>query len=344
MITLETPQPNCTPPVPSTRVPINVDRIFLWFLMAEVRAGDAFDAIWTAGDGSRFTSHRWVAREAGTLCFGSYISPSSSDLTPEKAGMWTIEVLENGRRAFTVRFEMIDVSGELPVVKDGGVAESWTYQRGVAPGAWISIFGEFLSMHAGQWRPVGGQPLQTALRGVTVRFDGVPAALSYVSGGLVNALAPATVGVGETTITVERDGLVSAPLTVSSKRMLPAIYCIPDTTVSPIRYYVTAALAGTATLIGTRRLDSRVVRSARPGDLLDLYAIGLGRTRGEFFTDRMFSGSFILADPIEVELDNRRIVPEYAGLISPGLYLVRIRIPDNVPNRDARIRLSNLWS
>jgi len=227
-----------------------------------------------------------------------------------------------------------------PKVTPDAVVEPWTYQPGLSPGGWASIFGAGLAVREEQWRPAPGQPLPTSLGGVTVRINGVPAILSYASDGVVNLLAPGSLVEGDATLIVERAGLPDIAVTVPVRRMNPAIYGIAASSVRPLKFYVTAAIAGTSDLVGSRQADPRVTRGARAGELIDLYVIGLGRTVAEFPTNQLFTGAFPVSEPVIVEIGEFRVQPEAAVLVSLGLYLVRFRVPDGLLPQEAPIRLT----
>ena len=101
-------------------------------------------------------------------------------------------------------------------------------------------------------------------------------------------------------------------------------------------------LAGTATLVGNSAVDSRVLRAAQPGDTLDLYMIGLGATadRSNFVTDQVFAGAFPLGATIDVTIGGKRAPVAFAGLTSPGLYLVRISVPVDLAQGPQPIQVS----
>ena len=88
------------------------------------------------------------------------------------------------------------------------------------------------------------------------------------------------------------NGVISSPFTITAQAAQPAVYAPPNADAST--FFVTAALAGTATLVGNSATDPRVVRPVYPGDTLDLYMIGVGSTLdpSKFITDRVFSGAF----------------------------------------------------
>jgi uncharacterized protein (TIGR03437 family) len=123
----------------------------------------------------------------------------------------------------------------------------------------------------------------------------------------------------------------SSPYSIAATPVQPAVYAPPDATGSI--FFVTAALAGASTLIGNNATDPRVVRPAYPGDALDLYMIGLGSTLdpSEFLTDQVFAGAFPVSAPVTATVGGEPATVLFAGLTGPGLYLVRIVTPQNLP-------------
>ena len=111
----------------------------------------------------------------------------------------------------------------------------------------------------------------------------------------------------------------------------PSIYALPNSDGST--FFVTAALAGTATLVGNSAVDPRVLRAARPGDLLDLYMLGLGATTdsSKFITNQLFAGAYPVSAGVTASVGGESASVAFAGLVSPGLYLVRITVPNDLP-------------
>ena len=205
--------------------------------------------------------------------------------------------------------------------------DSWGYTAGIAPGLWVTIGGTNLAGPPQTWNLEGAQELPVALGGVTVTFNGAPAALLYVSPTQINALIPASVVPGKVQVVVQVNGLVSNPFTITAQAAQPAVYAPPNADAST--FFVTAALAGTATLVGNSATDPRVVRPVYPGDILDLYMIGVGSTLdpSKFITDRVFSGAFPVNTPVTATVGGETANVVFAGLTAPGLYLVRIVVP-----------------
>ncbi|MBZ5623673.1 MAG: choice-of-anchor D domain-containing protein, partial [Acidobacteriia bacterium] len=219
-------------------------------------------------------------------------------------------------------------TGPTPVVQ--AIVDSWGYTAGIAPGLWVTIGGTNLAGPPQTWNLNGAQALPTALGGATVTFNGAPAALLYVSLTQINALVPASVAPGKVQVVVQVNGLNSSPFPITAQAAQPAVYAPPSADGST--FYVTAALAGTATLVGNSSTDPRVVRPVYPGDTLDLYMIGLGSTLdpSKFITDQVFSGAFPVSAPVTATVGGEAASVVFAGLTQPGLYLVRIVVPSDL--------------
>ena len=107
---------------------------------------------------------------------------------------------------------------------------------------------------------------------------------------------------------------VAGPYLIAATTTQPAVYAPPDATGTT--FFVTAALAGTSTLIGNNATDPRVVRPAYPGDILDLYVIGLGSTLdpSEFITDQVSAGAFPVSAPVTATVGGKPAAVLFAGL------------------------------
>ena len=223
-----------------------------------------------------------------------------------------------------------DAAGSArPVIQ--AIADAWNNGSGLAPGEWVAITGTALAAGSPRvWNLNGTQQLPTSLGEVTVSFNGTLAALLYVSPTQINALVPATVTPGSVQVIVQSNGINSNPITATVTATRPAIYALPNS--DGTAFFVTAALAGTATLIGNSAVDPRVVRATQPSDVLDLYMIGLGATAdiSKFVTDQIFAGAYLLSATVTATVGGESALVSFAGLTSPGLYLVRLAIPQDL--------------
>jgi uncharacterized protein (TIGR03437 family) len=219
-------------------------------------------------------------------------------------------------------------TGPVPAIQ--AVVDSWGYSAGIAPGLWVTIGGTNLAGAPQTWNLDGVQTLPVLLGGTSVTFNSAPAALLYVSGTQINALVPASVAAGKVDVVAQVNGVNSVPFSVTARAAQPAVYAPPSADGST--FFVTAALAGTATLVGNSATDPRVTRAANPGEAIDLYMIGLGATAdpAQFVTDRVFSGAFPLSAAVSATVGGKTANVLFAGLTAPGLYLVRMVVPVDV--------------
>ncbi len=227
-----------------------------------------------------------------------------------------------------------------PAASVQAIVDSWGYSPGIAPGLWVTIGGTNLAGPPQTWNLAGVQTLPAILGGTTVTFNGAPAVLAYASATQINALVPASVTAGQVQVVVGVNGVSSSPYTIAATAAQPAVYAPPDATGAT--FFVTAALAGTATLIGNSATDPQVARPAYPGDTLDLYMIGLGATLdpSKFITDEVFAGAFPVSAPVTASVGGVPATVLFAGLTGPGLYLVRIVVPQNVPSGGQPLQVS----
>jgi uncharacterized protein (TIGR03437 family) len=227
--------------------------------------------------------------------------------------------------------------GARPTFTAASVVDLYTGRPGMAPGAWVSINGTELAGSEANWTPVGGGGLETRLGGVTVKVNDVPAVLSFVSPTKITLLVPGNTPEGDVPVVIERDGTAAPAVNVRVSAVLPAIHSIAD---SGGKFYasVTSAGAGTSLalinskgwILGNPAVDSRAVRGVRAGEEIDIYAIGLGKTEGETITDRISTTAANLAAAPVVRFGETSATPTLAAMVSPGIYVVRVKTPDSL--------------
>jgi len=135
---------------------------------------------------------------------------------------------------------------------------------------------------------------------------------------------------GPVQVVVQAYGANSSAFNMTASATHPAVYAPPSADGST--FFVTAALAGTATLIGNSNTDPRVLLAAYPGDTLDLCMIGLGATLdpSDFITNQVFTGAFALTAAVTASVGGEPANVLFSGLTSPELYLVGIVVPSDL--------------
>ncbi|HEY1342259.1 MAG TPA: choice-of-anchor D domain-containing protein, partial [Bryobacteraceae bacterium] len=303
--------------------------------------GGALNLAFVATGGSNGRDFTETNSCGSTMAAGAACQVSVT-FRPSAAGVRTASLVISGNFSGGPRTVALSGTGVAtgPVPTIQAVVDAWTYTRGVAPGLWVTIAGTNLGGPPQLWDLTGVQQLPTSLGGVTVTFNDTLAPLAYVRATQINALVPASIAPGPVQIVVQVNGVHSAPFPATASMTQPSVYSLPDA--GGASFFVTAALQGSATLVGNSAVDPRVARAAYPGDVLDLYMIGLGATvdPSKFVTDKLFSGAFPVNAKVTATVGGAPAPVSFAGLISPGLYLVRITVPTGLPAGPQPIEIS----
>jgi uncharacterized protein (TIGR03437 family) len=185
------------------------------------------------------------------------------------------------------------------------VLNAASYDAVVSPGCWVTITGSAL---ADTTLSADSPPLPTSLGGVSVTVNGLVAELLYVSPKQINLVIPLDTVIPENTVVpliVSSGGFVSRPYNLRLLHHAPAIF--------------------TRNGIGTGRAllfdgDSQPVDTVSPGNIVTLYATGLGPTAGK---------SEKVVEDVEVYLGERRADVVFAGLASglTGFYRIGVSAP-----------------
>ena len=174
-------------------------------------------------------------------------------------------------------------SAQTPIIRDGGIVNGATFDAGepVTPGSLISIFGSALATKLAQADSI---PIATQLAGVSVNFitptGTFPGPITFALPDNPGSGTPAQLNVqvpweampagasGTATVVVVRDGVSSTPATVSIGPFSPGIFSSGGRAVA---VNLDGTLAWPAGVIA-----GLTTHPAKPGDVLILYATGLG--------------------------------------------------------------------
>jgi uncharacterized protein (TIGR03437 family) len=161
---------------------------------------------------------------------------------------------------------------------------------------------------------------------------GLFAHIYYVSPFQINFLVPANLLPGNHRLYVSLDGLAGPEITIPLAEAAPGLF-----------------LASEGGAIATRAGGELATQDqpARPGDLVILYAAGLGQTNPAQKSGIVATSpaGLVRPDVLEVLLDGRPLPPDlvvYAG-ITPGfagLYQLNLKLPEGTPaDPTVRIRI-----
>ena len=190
----------------------------------------------------------------------------------------------------------------------------------IAPGAIVSIFGTEL---ASDTQVASEVPLPTMLGDTSVTFNGIPAALFFVSGTQINAQVPFELvsGAGVASVQVTRGGETSVIQPVSVAAVSPGIF--------------TQNQQGTGAGAILHAADFQPVTESNPaqtGEFLLIFCTGLGPVLPEVPSGNVAPGTEPLARTVSPPLVNIGGIPAevvYSGL-APGfvwLYQVNVEVP-----------------
>ncbi|MBL8213465.1 MAG: hypothetical protein JNK87_22295 [Bryobacterales bacterium] len=236
----------------------------------------------------------------------------------------------NGALAIPVNLEVVAAGPPQGVY--GGVLNSANFDDGFAPGSVVAIFGEQFTNAA----PVSATavPLQTTLGGVRVLVNDVAAPVFFSSYNQVNFQIPYETVPGEAIVRVEREGTRGNPLAINVNARAPRIIQVGN-------YGVIVNQDGSLPMPGGR--------PARPGQVITIYAVGLGATSPAVGTGEGAPAAEPLArvtSPPRVILGNafqgaEVLQPIFVGLTPGlvGLYQVNVILPAETPTGDVFISL-----
>ena len=222
-------------------------------------------------------------------------------------------------RQFSVRAFTITTGPPGPTLTSGSVANGTTYiSGGLVPGSWAQVKGSNLATVNRLWNTADftglGNSLPTTLSGTSVKVNGQPAAVYYISSGQVNFQVPAGVS-GTPSVQVFNNVAPSNTVTGAAATNAPGIVPI---IVNGVNY------AGGVFLDGKYVGDSAIgasFRNAKPGDTIQLYATGLAPSpAGVAVTFQAVSG-------VTVTLGNVTIPADAAGLVGPGEFQINFTVP-----------------
>ncbi len=249
-----------------------------------------------------------VTINAASLAAGSY------------SGIITITAAADANANNSPQTLNIALSVGAPSISTGGVVSAAGFGAAISRGSIGTIFG---AGFADTPTSAPGVPLPRDLQGIHVTVGGFDAPLYYVSPGQVNFQAPFELPLtGTASVILSKAGVPSQPAAVTLQDYAPGIFTYPGAGgVLPVIVKLDGSLITPA-------------NPARPGDVLVVYATGLG----DIVTPQQ-TGAFTTSDPLPAaklpataSLGTATIAVDYAGLTPQlvGLAQFNLTIPKDV--------------
>jgi uncharacterized protein (TIGR03437 family) len=260
-------------------------------------ANPGYTFIGFSGDLSGFTTPRTLTIDEPKSVFASFVP------TPAGAGPPSVSAVVNGG----------------------------SFAPGIVDGSWFSVMGNNLSLTSRPWRgdEIQDGDLPLALDGVTVTVGGLPAALSYISPAQINGQVPATGKSGAVDVVVTTPLGKSSPVSADVRRNAPGLFMF--TTRYPAA--LIARSDGGVDYLGPAGLfgAAQPTRPARPGEILLLYATGLGPTNPPVSPGSVLWFAAPTVDPVLVTIGGAKASVQFAGLAGAGLYQINVVVPSVAP-------------
>ncbi|MGE5567862.1 MAG: hypothetical protein ACM3S5_02390 [Rhodospirillales bacterium] len=201
------------------------------------------------------------------------------------------------------------------------VVNAADYTGALAPGSLISVLGSDLS-------PVNmatnEMPLPSVIGESCLTVNGAPAPMLFISPTQVNAQLPFFQG-GQATVRLHTPAGSSNNLTINVAPAAPAVF----------RTVLEEGVEAPTVIRAANNLPATLANPVHPGDVLVIYAAGLGRTSPavEAGMPAPFEPLALAEIQPEVELGGVPLPVFFAGLTPgfAGVYQINARVPDWVP-------------
>ncbi|HEY1493274.1 MAG TPA: IPT/TIG domain-containing protein, partial [Candidatus Solibacter sp.] len=200
------------------------------------------------------------------------------------------------------------------------VVNGATFQPGIVAGSWVTITGANLADTSRIWTDSDfnrGTILPTNLNGTSVKINGLDAPVYYISPTQINVQAPAGVS-GNVSVLVTHNGVNSNTATAGAVATAPGLftYSLGGKT------YPSALYNGTYTIVGDPALYSAALK-AKPGDIIQLYATGLGSSPA----GNIIQSPIGFSSPVTATLGTTSVPVLGTALVAVGEFQINIQIP-----------------
>ncbi len=234
------------------------------------------------------------------------------------------------------------VAGSAFRVRQGGTVERPSFAASsvanlngdvgwVSAGGFVVVSGSNLAGTSRAWSGadmVDGR-LPEVLAGVSARCDGMPLYPAFVSPGQVNLYFDVA-GEGTCELKLTRDGVESVGVRVGYGSGYGAVLGIPH-----------AAGLQAAAVFGDGTLAGSYGRPVRGGELISVFAMGLGETEPMPEAGRVLKGPLALRRLPVVTVGGLAAVVEWGGLVGTGVYQVNLRVPEGLAEGNHEIRVGD---
>lgn len=211
-----------------------------------------------------------------------------------------------------------------PVVTANAIGNAANTQTsGIAPNTYVSIYGQNLSPVTRNWTNsdfTGGTRLPVSLSGVSVTVNGKAAYVYYISPKQIDVLTPVDTATGPVNVVVTSNGLVSATASSTMASVSPALFLLKDNK-------SVAAVHENGGVVGATALYAGLSSPAKAGEIISIFATGLGATSPAFGDGVIPAAPLTMAATPTVSFGGSPATVTYAGLVAAGVYQINVVVP-----------------
>ncbi len=205
-----------------------------------------------------------------------------------------------------------------PVIS--AVQDAESSRASVVPGEWVAIYGANLGGTSRTWGqsdfPAGTSNLPTNLSGVSVQFNGLPAAVYYVSPTQIDVQVPAGIS-GNVPVTVTNSGAVSAAFSSTVAANAPSLFYYPGgSNLYPAAIHLDGTLIGDPAVVGS-------AKKVAAGETIVLFVNGLAASPA----GTIISAPIAYSNAVTVTIGTTAVTPSFAGLVAAGEYQLNVVVP-----------------
>lgn len=229
-----------------------------------------------------------------------------------------------------INIQVVQPSGPTLSAVDP-VVHGASFQRGVAAGTWLTIRGSMLSNTTLIWegRDFNGSNLPTSLDGVSVRINGRPTYIYFISPTQLNVLTDDDPTIGPVPLEVTApSGTVRT--TISLQAYAPGFFAFdPMGRKYPAAVHLDGSFVGPGDLFG----GAAPARPVGPNETFLAFGSGFGRSVPFLPSGQIVSGAAVLeaASRINIFIGGTRATTTYAGLVGSGLNQFNVVTPQVPP-------------
>ena len=204
------------------------------------------------------------------------------------------------------------------------VLDAESSRASIVPGEWVAIYGANFAGTTRTWaqadfNAVGTGDLPTNLSGVSVQFNGLPAAVYFISPTQLDVQAPQGIS-GTVQATVTNNGTAGTPVNVSVVQNAPSLFYYPaGSNLYP------AAVHLDGTLIGDPAVTSTATR-VKAGETIILFVNGIAPSPSGV----IISGAIAYSNPVTVTIGTATAMPGFTGLVAAGEYQINVTVPSTL--------------